>query len=399
MSNEHNTIKIGYYREATPGVDPGGANPSKFGITPQEVEQLPYIDYILNSWFAGTREPEIRVEGADPKFALPFGMFNMLPFFFWGATVTEYFKISGASGNFSVGETVTGAGGATAVVAAAQVTNGYGDLVLQISSYTSGNFNLGEVITGSVSTETATLVAFAHVMTFSNEVDHTDLTVRFQSDGSDTQIRKSSLGNKIKNLNLNFNGMGAHARRPVIMAIGGLGLDIDDPTTSGDLTYQAPESHEELYYFKSSDTFKWDYTADDIDYTSRLLDFKYIGDSETIMIEDDDANLPLDIGEGGKSHVFQFSILRGKDKSIYDDWLAQKAAGYTSTKGLSVSCHSKSGTYYFVLYGDGVYIADLKVNKPDRRRGIRATYDAVCAAEHLTVYSVDPLQGNTYYGV
>lgn len=85
----HNTRKLMWEYETTEGVDPGSASPYYFGKRTQSFGDLPRKDYKMYSYYRGSRNPFIRVSGAESRASIAFAPVNGVPFYWWaGSSLT-----------------------------------------------------------------------------------------------------------------------------------------------------------------------------------------------------------------------------------------------------------------------------------------------------------------------
>lgn len=182
------------------------------------------------------------------------------------------------------------------------------------------------------------------------------ITERFQSENAAENIRYSMVGAKTGSLQLAMDNLHLNIKAPLICGQTLKGLDVLASTSQQDKTPVYPTSKENMYFKDANFSLVWD-TAHD--YSDVVKSFKYICDTSNLFQPLMQQLNPHTILEGFRAHIFLLEILRGDDKAIYTDYLAQTRA---STGGDLVIKVYNSATEYIELDASGVFIDDCVMN-------------------------------------
>lgn len=219
------------------------------------------------------------------------------------------------------------------------------------------------------------------------------ITQRYQTENNTENIRKSMVGSKVRNLNFTVQNIGERLRMPAVMGIGSQGIDIVDPTATGDITPTFPGSNSDPYYIDNNFELTWDYGVDNVDYAGDIMEFKYICDTTNRFLPIVGNLTPLTVAEGSRVHILIMDILRGNDTSIFDDYLAQTRS--STGKDLRFKIH-QSSTNYLQLDFSNVFIENIPLNDPTKDEHTKYTITAF--AENCTPKIKDGLDETVFYG-
>lgn len=217
------------------------------------------------------------------------------------------------------------------------------------------------------------------------------LTERFQSENAAENIRYSMVGGKTGSLQLAMDNLQMNIKAPMICGQSFKGKDVLASTSQLDKTPIFPSSKSKMYFKDDNFSLIWD---TDHDYSDEVKSFKYICDTSNAFQPLMQELLPNAILEGFRAHIFVLEIVRGADKAIYTDYMAQNRE---STGGDLVIRVYNSATEYIELDASGVFIDDCIMNYGnDAADNELELYTAALIATSVTPKSKDGVAVSFY---
>jgi len=235
-----------------------------------------------------------------------------------------------------------------------------------------------------------------HTITGVNSGSLPTFTVRTELKGGNVSKYISAVGTKVYSLSFGYNamtpqipasiGLGYMAIKSQTAALnsahGGIKYPTDDYTLTG-------TEQKNRFKADSNLSFIWDNGGDNVNYSNQLLNFNYIltNDIDPRQIQNQD-EVEFQT-EGNRSHIVNFQVTRGDDKSIFDD------AG--TKKDVKFKIYA-SATNYIQLTLTNCIGSVSESNYANFARGEVAYWDFKGEAESVSVEGKDGVS-TSFYGL
>lgn len=245
----------------------------------------------------------------------------------------------------------------------------------------------GSITTSGTDVHTITPITSGELPTF---------TARKESSNATTQIRNNFSYGKLHTLSF-----GIDLRSPIQYGVHSMIMDwqkIIEGVAGYSITPSVPAGSSNECYRKASDmVFTWDYGGDNIDYKSVLLDFSYNGVNGTLAQLVGSQNYPKWLLEGNYVHGLNWTMHRGKDESLYDDFIAQLSNDVF--KDLRFKIFQPDGVKYLQLDLGDVMILKTPQNKGFDKKQEDTVYMVNAWAKSLSVEAKDGITITTDAGL
>jgi len=237
-----------------------------------------------------------------------------------------------------------------------------------------------------------------HVMTGIDIGELPTYTIRWKTDNGTTAVRKAAKGVKFQQLSLQLQNN--NTATPMTMAMSYQGIDFGDVTYDGDVSRTYPGNGTTPYMWDTTyGVFEWDSDAgtngsgDNVDYAADLVSLHYTLLNQNQFFGKVGQDLPEYLFSGQRMHTLEFTLRRGNDTSIYDDYLTQGTNNTFHDLRFKIA-NSADGSDYMQIVFNQVGIVNVDMNMANVHEGQEPTYRVTAVCQDIEVKVVDALEAD-----